>query len=54
MDRLIKALDKLSPKCREEKIEIFIHLINIHLQPDKNGDMCVECDLKQGIKKVEW
>ena len=48
MNRLIKELDKLSPKCREEKIEVFLELIKIH------KGICVECDLKQGIKKVEW
>ena len=48
MEKLIKELYNLPPRCREAKIEAFLELIKIHKR------ICVECELKQGIKKTEW
>ena len=48
MEILVKKLYDLPPRCREAKIEAFLELIKIH------KTICVECELKQGIKKVEW
>lgn len=48
IETLVKNLYKLPPRCREAKIEAFLELIKIH------KGICVECELKQGIKKVEW
>lgn len=48
MEKLIKELYNLPPRCREAKIEAFLELIKIH------KGICVECELKQGIKKGEW
>ena len=47
MEKLIKELYNLPPRCREAKIEAFLELIKIH------KGICVECELKQGIKKGE-
>ena len=47
---LFKRLDKLSPKCKEQKINVFLELIYLHLENDK----CLECSLRKGVRKLEW
>ena len=46
---LFKRLDKLSPKCKEQKINVFLELIYLHLENDK----CLECGLRKGVRKLD-
>lgn len=48
MDHLIEALNNLNKKCKEEKIEIYLELIKIHV------DTCIKCNLKEGVRKLPW
>ena len=50
VDQLLKRLDKLSPKCKEQKINIFLELIYLHLENDK----CIDCSLRKGVRKLDW
>lgn len=50
VDQLIKILDNLCPKCKEQKINIFLELIYLHLENDK----CLECSLRSGVIKLDW
>lgn len=45
---LFKKLNKLPPRCKEAKLEAFLELIKIH------EGICVECELKQGVRKLPW
>ena len=47
---LFKRLDKLSPKCKEQKINVFLELIYLPLENDK----CLECGLRKGVRKLDW
>ena len=48
LDQLIKKLDQLCPKCREQKINIFLELIYIHL----DNDNCLDCSLRSDVIKL--
>ena len=43
---LFKKLNNLPPRCKEAKLEAFLELIKIHKR------ICVECELKQGVRKL--
>ena len=47
---LVRALSKLSNKCKKERIDVFIEILKIHTKD------CIDCDLKKGIRKLkkEW
>ena len=48
IDQLIKEFYELNTKCREERVATCLELIKIHL------DSCDKCNLKDGVKKIEW
>lgn len=48
---LLELLTKLSVDCKQEKIEAFITLLDIHLKPENIGD-CIDCFLKANMNKV--
>lgn len=48
---LLELLTKLSVDCKQDKIEVFIKLLEIHLDPKHIGD-CVDCFLKANMNKV--
>ena len=48
VNKLIKELDDLNIICKEERIAAFLELIKIHLEK------CDKCNLKDGVKNVEW
>ena len=50
LDQLLKSLDKLTPKCKENKINTFLELIYLHLENDK----CIDCSLRKGVRKLDW
>lgn len=50
LDQLIKRLDKLSPKCKEQKINVFLELIYLHLE----NNNCLDCSLRSGVRKLDW
>lgn len=48
---LLELLTKLSVNCKQDKIEVFIKLLEIHLDPKYIGD-CTDCFLKANMNKV--
>ena len=48
---LLQKLTKLSVNCKQEKIEAFITLLDIHLKPENIED-CIDCFLQANMNKV--
>lgn len=48
MDQLIEALVHMNKKCRDQKIDIYLELIKIHI------NTCDACKLSEGVRKLPW
>lgn len=48
IDQLIKEFYELNIKCRQERVSMCLELIKIHL------GSCDKCNLKDGVRKLDW